>query len=116
MNPRTRASSCAKSIGALVLSHNNIMTHLLQVLSNLQSISDDGAILGLDIDHVDCASTRSDDPKSVGDVVFKILCTLNVKALDVIDMVKPLYEHLASPSLGTTSTHRPMFLFTIVFD
>ena len=97
-----------------MLSHNNIMTHLLQVLSNLQSISDGGTILGLDIDHVDCASTRSDDPKSVGDVVFKILCTLNVKALDVVDIVKPLYEHLASPSLGTSTTQLPMFLLAIV--
>ena len=86
------------SVGSLVLSHNNIVTHLLQALNSFKALSP--LTLVQCIENCTTDVTCVAESQNVGDVIFQVLCTLNKKARDVMDIVKPLYYHLSNTSHG----------------
>ena len=89
------------TLSDVVLSHPQIMRHLLQALSCCNS-NTMAMILGSSGLQGNIQEAFAGiDPLSVGDGIFQILCTLNKKASDVGLVLKPLLDYLGSGFHGS---------------
>lgn len=85
-----------QTLSDVVLSHPQIMRHLIQALSccNSNTMAMILGSSGLQGSMQD--SFTGTDPLSVGDGIFFILCTLNKRATDVNLILRPILEYLSS--------------------
>ncbi len=87
------------SLADIILAHPGIMHNLLQALSCCNSNAMAMMLSSSGIPDVMQDSFFTIDPVSVGDGVFKILCTLNKKTSDVKLILKPVLQYMSSGSL-----------------
>ncbi|XP_013417535.1 baculoviral IAP repeat-containing protein 6 [Lingula anatina] len=89
------------TLSDVILTHEKIMTHLLEALSfcNSSTMATILCTSGLQGSMQDTFTGL--DVLSVGDGIFQILCTLNKKATDMQLIVGPMYKYLSSGFRGT---------------
>ena len=94
LHPEAEAKEA--TLSDVVLSHPQIMRHLVQALSccNSNTMAMILGSSGLQGNMHDAFTGI--DPLSVGDGIFQILCTLNKRATDLSLLLKPLLDYLAS--------------------